>query len=120
MGLMTLLCRKKVSLVARIASLWGVEGVALEIYRGYSLEEAVGVGGLANMQYSAVSCSQAVRATAATALLGGPGHRLPSAPLSAACLTDRESRERSNLYCGTIAKQQKRRKKTSDDCIITQ
>lgn len=80
----------------------------------------MGAGGLANMQYSAVSCPPAVRAMAATALLGGLGHRLPSAPLSAARLTDREGRERSNLYCGTVAKQQRRRKKTSDDCIITQ
>lgn len=78
-------------------------------------------GGLAITQDSSFSCSPAARATAATALLGGPGHRLRSAPLSAACLTDREGRERSNLYCGTVAKQQRRwKKKTSDDCIITQ
>lgn len=43
----------------------------------------MGAGGPANMQCSAVSCSPAVRAVTATALLGGPGHRLPSAPLSA-------------------------------------
>lgn len=67
----------------------------------------VGVS-LANMQYSAVSCPPAVRATASTALLGGLGHRLQSAPLSAARLTDREGRVRSNLYCGTVAKQQRR------------
>lgn len=74
-----------------------------------------------DMQHCAVSCPPAVRATAATALLGGPGHRLLSAPLSAASLTDRAGRERSNLYCGTIAKQQRSRKKPpSDDCIITQ
>lgn len=79
-------------------------------------------GRLAITQDSSFSCSPAARATAATALLGGPGHRLRSAPLSAACLTDREGRERSNLYCGTVAKQQRRweKKKTSDDCIITQ
>lgn len=83
------------------------------IYRGFSLEEVVGrpAGRPADMQYCAVSCPPAVRATAATALLGGPGHRLLSAPLSAASLTDRAGRERSNLYCGTIAKQQKNRKK---------
>lgn len=86
---------------------WRHIGVVVWKRRGV----AVGAGGLANMQYSAVSCPPAVRAAAATALLGGPGHRLPSAPLSAACLTDRERRERSNLYCGTVAKQQKRRKK---------
>lgn len=68
-------------------------------------------GGLAITQDSWFSCSPAARATAATALLGGPGHRLRSAPLSAACLTDREGRERSNLYCGTVAKQQRRWKK---------
>ena len=71
----------------------------------------VGASGPTNMQCAAVSCPPAVRAAAATALLGGPGHRLPSAPLSAACLTDRERRARSNLYCGTVAKQQRRRKK---------
>ena len=110
MALMTLLCRKKMSLVAWIASVWlmiGCWGGVLKIYRS----GAVGTGGLANMQYSAVSCPPAVRATAATALLGGLGHRLPSAPLSAARLTDREGRERSNLYCGTVAKQQRRQKK---------
>lgn len=68
----------------------------------------VGAGGLANMQYSAVSCPPAVRTAVATALLGGPGHRLQSVPLSAAFLTDRK---RSNLYCGTVAKQHRRRKK---------
>ena len=68
----------------------------------------MGTAGLAIMPYSAVSCPPAARFTAATALLGGLGHRLQSAPLSAPCLTDREGRERSNLYCGTVAKQQRR------------
>lgn len=72
---------------------------------------AVGVSSLANMQHSAVSCPPAVRAAAATALLGRPGHRLPSAPLSAARLTDREGGERSSLYCGSVAKQQRRWKR---------
>lgn len=45
-----------------------------------------------------------VRAAAATAILGGLGHCLLSAPLSASSLTDRERRERSNLYCGPTAK----------------
>lgn len=93
----------------------GDDGVVRGVYRRYirvvvwkRRGAAVKEGGLANMQYSAVSFPPAVRAMAATALLGGPGHRLPSAPLSALRLTDREGRERSNLYCGTVAKQQRR------------
>lgn len=77
-------------------------------------------GGLAITQDSSFSCSPAARATAATALLGGPGHRLRSAPLSAACLTDRGEREVQPLLwhrCKTAAEMEK---KTSDDCIITQ
>lgn len=63
----------------------------------------------ADMRYCDVSCPPAARAKAATALLGGLGHRLLSAPLSAASLTDRVKRERPSLYCGTIAKKQKKK-----------
>lgn len=71
------------------------------------------------MQYCAVSCHPAVRATAATALLGGPGHRLLSAPLSAASLTDKTRSGRSNLYCGTIAKQQRSQEKKTKKHLMT-
>ena len=78
--------------------------------------------GLAIMRYSAVSCPPAVRFTTAIALLGGRGHRLLSAPLSAASLTDSEGRERSNFYYGTVAKQQKRggeEKKNTNTHLMT-
>lgn len=68
-------------------------------------------GGLAITQDSSFSCSPAARATAATALLGGPGHRLRSAPLSAACLTDRGEREVQPLLwhrCKTAAEMEKK------------
>lgn len=71
----------------------------------------MGADGLANMQYSAISCAPAVRAIVATPLLGGPGHRPLSAPLSASRLTDRERRERSNLYCSNVATAEKTKKK---------
>lgn len=48
--------------------------------------------------------SPAARARTVTSLLGGLGHHLLRAPLSAPSLTETV---RSNLYCGTLANQQK-------------
>lgn len=121
MALMRLLCSKMMNRInVNKGWWWGPQGREVDIYiGGCSLEEACGSVGV-NMQYSAVSCPPAVRAVAATALLGGLGHRLPSAPLSVVRLNrSRGERVVQPLLWHHCTTAEEMKKKTSD-CIITQ